>query len=393
MLLTVDVPRLGVSRILASASARSWMRMAALAGRRRRHDCATAWQCPRRRGPLPFPHTAPDTNGPSSSRSRITRSLPPSTASQLASRAPLGGVGEVRSIARCTVAIIAMAVFAGCGPAPTATVTSGPVSVHSTPPRSVLDISYGDGPNQVGDLRLPGGSGLAPVVVLIHGGFWREPFKRDLMEGLALDLTRRGFATWNLEYRRVGASGGGWPQTATDVARGIDHLAALASTYPLDLSRVALVGHSAGGHLALWAGARQRLPEGGPGAHPQVKPTYVVSLAGVADLEEADRTGLGGGAVASFLGPGRDRAAVYSEASPRALLPLGVPQLLVHGTADRIVPLTQSESYATAAGIAGDEVEFLPMPEADHFDLIEPSTAAWAATAARLIDRLAPHPR
>ena len=293
------------------------------------------------------------------------------------------------SIARSTVAIIAIAALAGCGSPQAATVTIGPTSLAPTPPAVVFDVPYGDGPNHVGDLRLPEGSGLVPVVVLIHGGFWQEPFKRDLMDGLALDLTRRGFATWNLEYRRVGASAGGWPQTATDVARGIDHLAALASTYPLDLSRVALVGHSAGGQLALWAGARRPLLPEGP--RPQVKPTYVVSLAGVADLEEADLTGLGGGAVASFIGPGRDRAAVYAEASPRALVPLGVPQLLVHGADDRIVPITQSERYVAAARTAGDEVELLLIPEADHFDLIEPSTPAWGATAARLIDRLAPH--
>ena len=289
------------------------------------------------------------------------------------------------------MSIIVIAVSAACGATPTATVTGEPTSLVPTPPPSVLEIPYGDGPDQVGDLRLPEGSGLAAVVVLIHGGFWQEPFKRDLMDGLALDLTRRGFATWNLEYRRVGASGGGWPQTATDVASGIDHLAALASTYPLDLSRVALVGHSAGGHLALWAGARQRPPRGGPGAGPQLSPTYVVSLAGVADLEEADRMGLGGGAVASFLGPSRDRTAIYPEASPRALVPLGVPQLVVHGAADRIVPITQSERYAAAARTAGDDVELLLIPEAGHFDLIEPSTPAWSATAARLIDRLAPH--
>ena len=168
--------------------------------------------------------------------------------------------------------------------------------------------------------------------------------------------------------------------------RVIDHL----ERGTLDLSRVALVGHSAGGHLALWAGARQRLPEGAPGAHPQVKATYLVSLAGVADLEEADRRGLGWDAIARFLGPNRDRSAIYLEASPRALLPLGVPQLLVHGTADRIVPITQSERYAAAARIAGDEGEFLSMPEATHFSLIRPSSPAWVATAARLIDRLAP---
>ena len=286
--------------------------------------------------------------------------------------------------------MIVIVVSAGCAATPAATVTSEPSSPDPIPPPSVIEIPYGDGPDQVGDLRLPDGSDLAPVAVLIHGGFWQEPFKRDLMERLALDLRRRGFATWNLEYRRVGASGGGWPQTATDVATGVDHLAALASSYPLDLSRVALIGHSAGGHLALWAGARQQLPEGAPGAQPQVLPTYLVSLAGVADLEEADRTGLGGGAVASFLGPSRDRSAIYPAASPRALVPLGVPQLLVHGADDRIVPTSQSERYTAAARTAGDEVELLLVPGADHFDLIDPSSAAWIATAARLVDRLAP---
>ena len=187
-----------------------------------------------------------------------------------------------------------------------------------------------------------------------------------------------------------GRQRGGWPQTATDVASGIDHLAVLASTHALDLSRVALVGHSAGGHLALWAGARETLPDDWPGAQPKVTPAYVVSLAGVADLEVADRNGLGRGAVASFLGRERDRAAIYPEASPRALIPLGVPQLLVHGTADGIVPISQSEDYAAAAGSAGDDVELLSIANAGHFDMIEPSTEAWVATAARLVDRLAP---
>ena len=275
-------------------------------------------------------------------------------------------------------------------PTPSPTAAGGPANATRRPLTPLLNIPYGGDPNQVGDLRLPEGQGLAPVVVLIHGGFWQEPFKRDLMTGLASDLTLRGFATWNLEYRRVGASGGGWPLTAIDVAMGIDHLEALAPEYSLDLDRVALVGHSAGGHLALWAAARHKFATDAPGARPRVTPTYVVSLAGVADLEEADRFSLGGGAVASFLGRDLDRSRIYPEASPRALLPLGVAQLLVHGTEDRIVPSTQSERFASAASKAGDEVELTLVPGADHFQLIDPSSSVWIATAERITRRLLP---
>ena len=209
----------------------------------------------------------------------------------------------------------------GCSaasPTPTTTATAAPVST----------IAYGPDPSQVGDLRLPERQGLAPVVVLLHGGFWRERSKRDLMDDLARDLTDRGYATWNLEYRRVGSSGGGWPETALDVAAGIDHLAALAGTHGLDLSRVVVLGHSAGGHLALWAAARHRLPEGAPGAMPLVRAAAAVSLAGVTDLAAADVGSLGNGAVADFLGVDADREAIYPIASPvELLLPGGVDHL------------------------------------------------------------------
>jgi acetyl esterase/lipase len=270
-----------------------------------------------------------------------------------------------------------LAVLAAC-----ASGSEGKLSPTATPaPVSQTLVRYGDDASQVADLLVPSGGAELPVVVLIHGGFWQEPFKRDLMDGLARDLADRGFATLKLEYRRVGASEGGWPETALDVAAGIDLLAELASEHGLDTARVAVVGHSAGGQLALWAAGRRA---GVPGGLPVIQPAYAVSLAGVLDLEQADRTSLGGGAVASFLERDGDRAAVYPEASSRAMLPLGAPQLVVHGTADRNVPLSQSESYFEAAREAGDEVEFLMLPGADHFALIDARSSEWAMVADRL---------
>ncbi|HTW99015.1 MAG TPA: alpha/beta hydrolase, partial [Acidimicrobiales bacterium] len=146
----------------------------------------------------------------------------------------------------------------------------------------VTAVAYGPGPEQVGDLRLPTRrGGPVPVCVLLHGGHWREIWERDLMDELAVDLTRRGFATWNLEYRRVGPSGGGWPATFADTAAGIDHLVGLADPHGLDLERVVLAGHSAGGQLAMWAATRRALPSFAPGAAPAIRAALVVSLAGV----------------------------------------------------------------------------------------------------------------
>ncbi|NIR35894.1 MAG: alpha/beta hydrolase, partial [Actinobacteria bacterium] len=128
---------------------------------------------------------------------------------------------------------------------------------------------YGPLPDQVADLRLPDGPGPHPVAVVLHGGFWRDVWTRDLMDGIAVDLTRRGWATWNIEYRRVG-SGGGFPETLEDVAAAIDHLDGLAGDRSLDVATVVTVGHSAGGHLALWAAARPKLDVGTSGAGPRV---------------------------------------------------------------------------------------------------------------------------
>jgi acetyl esterase/lipase len=247
---------------------------------------------------------------------------------------------------------------------------------------------YGDASEQVGEVwpaRPPASAaGPHPVAVLVHGGFWRARWRLDLMHALAADLQRRGVAVWNLEYRRVGSVGGGWPGTFEDLAAGFDALPDLAGRHRLDLRRVAVVGHSAGGHLAMWLAGRARL-ERGPGARPRLLPALAVALAGVCDLLEAERRHLSDDAVVELLG-GRplERAEAYRLGSPAALLPLGVPQLLVHGTADASVPFDISERYAAAARAAGDRCELLALDGVDHFALIDPASLAWRATWERL---------
>ena len=259
----------------------------------------------------------------------------------------------------------------------------------------VICSAYGLDANQFGELRLPVGAGPHPVVILIHGGFWRARFGLDLMDGLAEDLAARGIASWNIEYRRVGQPGGGWPGTLWDVAQAADHLAHLAARHRLDLTRLVALGHSAGGQLALWLAARRRLPasalpDGSPAVAPAVAPLTAgasptcpvvgaISLAGVVDLAEAWRRNLGAGAVAELLSGGPAEApARYAVASPIALLPIGVPQVLIHGTADDRVPVDLSRTYVAAALAAGDEALLHELPGVDHFAVIDPAYPAWA---------------
>jgi acetyl esterase/lipase len=228
---------------------------------------------------------------------------------------------------------------------------------------------YGSHPHLFGDLHLPDAPAPHPVVVLVHGGFWRDRYGLDLMDPLAADLVTRGWAVWNVEYRRLGESGGGWPTTADDVAAAVDALAELDA--PLDLGRVVAVGHSAGGHLALWLAGRRdgRVPLAG-----------AVSQAGVADLVEGHRLGLSDGVVAQFLGGTPDEVPDrYAAASPLARVPTGVPVLLVHGEADENVPVTLAQRYAEAARAAGDRVEVVLRSRDGHFEHLDPDSAAWAA--------------
>ena len=241
-------------------------------------------------------------------------------------------------------------------------------------------VAYGSHPHQVGDLRVPAGPGPHPVATLIHGGFWRGPWQRDLMDGLAVDLTKRGIATWNIEYRR---SPGGWREALSDVAAAVDHLADLTGEHPLDLHRMALPGHSAGGQLALWAAGRTRLQAESPWAAPGVHARLAVSLAGVVDLSKADEDHLGDDAVEQFFGSPPDAGA-----SPAGLLPLGALQLVAHGTADDRVPVEHSRSYVEQVRASGDDVDYLEFKGIDHFALIDETSMAWDAIATTTVKRL-----
>lgn len=235
---------------------------------------------------------------------------------------------------------------------------------------------YGSHFHQFADLLQPSeGAGPFPVAVVLHGGFWREQHSLDLTDDLARDLARRGWAAWNVEYRRVGeVSGGGYPTTLEDVAAAIDALADLDA--PLDLDRVVAIGHSAGGQLGLWAAAR-------PDA--RVRLAGVVSQAGVHDLREADRLGLGEGATTDFMGGhAADVPDAYADASPIERVPIGVPALLVHGDADERVPVSMSSAYAEAARAVGDSVDVALRPGEDHFVHLDVSGGAWGDVVAWL---------
>jgi acetyl esterase/lipase len=250
-------------------------------------------------------------------------------------------------------------------------------------PRPAADhrLSYGSDPLQFGELRLPPGPGPHPVAVVIHGGCWLAEYDLGYVSALAAALAEAGVATWSVEYRRVGNDGGGWPGTFADLAAAADHLRALAATHALDLGRVAAVGHSAGGHLALWLAARHRLAAGDPLRGPSPLPLAgVVALAGIPDLATYASPDGCGAAVAELLGdePGAvpDR---LRRASPAELLPLGLPCVLVVGELDTIVPPRHAEAYAAAAAAAGDQVRVLSLPDAGHFELVAPGSAAWPA--------------
>jgi acetyl esterase/lipase len=221
---------------------------------------------------------------------------------------------------------------------------------------------------------------------VIHGGFWRARYDRSLMTGLCEDLARSGLAAWNLEYRRVGG-GGGWPWTFADVANGVDALLELEA--PLDLERVAAVGHSAGGHLALWAAARPRLPPRAPGSSPRIVPRAVASQAGVADLRLAAVTTPSDEPTRALLGGlPEEHPDRYAIASPGDLVPLGAEQLLLHGDRDTTVAVEIAESYVRAADEAGDACALRVLPGVGHFEHIDASTTAWAAARDWLADRL-----
>jgi acetyl esterase/lipase len=256
-----------------------------------------------------------------------------------------------------------------------------PESAAPGGPWPVQTLSYGTHPEQFGQLRTPpAGSAPVPVVVLVHGGYWRSRWRLDLMEPLAADLARRGIASWNIEYRRPDRHG--WDATTADVEAAVRHLDRLAGRYPVDLARVILVGHSAGGQLAVRAAA-DLLADAGV-----VRPAVVVSLAGVLDLAEAQRRGLSDGAVAAALGGSASaQPDVYAAASPLQRLPLGIPQVIVTARDDSAVPNDLSDRYVAAARAAGDPVTAVH-GDGDHFTLIDPASRLWADTCQQMLAAL-----
>lgn len=244
-------------------------------------------------------------------------------------------------------------------------------------------VSYGPHSSQRADLYLPasGSAAPCPVFVTIHGGSWQSRYGKIVMRGLAHDLVRRGWAVWNIEYRRVGA-GGGWPETFEDVALAIDHLAELNHAM-LDLDRVSVLGHSAGGHLALWAASRGNLPVAAPGFREGPAPVLlrrVVVQAGICDLTAAFRRRPDGAARALMGGAPEELDGRYATADPIRLLPLHVPVLLVHGVSDETVSIELSRGYARAACAAGGEVELVEIAgeAGSHRAHIDPRGEAWA---------------
>lgn len=278
--------------------------------------------------------------------------------------------------------LVLAATVAGCAQA-------GPISYSDLlgreRPHADVRIAYGALPLQYGELWLPKGKGPHRLVVMIHGGCWLADLPgTELMDYVSDDLRQDGVAVWNLEYRRIGHEGGGWPGTFTDVAAGADHVRELAKTYPLDLNHVVFAGHSAGGHLALWASKASPLRGETP-----FLPKGAVSLAGIIDLAAYRETGPdacgGPGTIDALTGAlFRKTQDLYGGLSPAAMLPLGLPQAVISGDLDPIVPPRFGAAYAAAAKAAGDPVTPLNLKGAGHFELIDPKAPAWAVIKAQI---------
>jgi acetyl esterase/lipase len=236
-------------------------------------------------------------------------------------------------------------------------------------------ISYGPLAEQFGELRLPKSGILHAVVVFIHGGCWLNKFGVDHVTAISRALANQGYAVWSPEYRRVGDAGGGWPGTFEDISRSVQVLSEFAGEYGLRLDRVIVMGHSAGGHLALWlAGQRSNraLPVRG-----------VISLAGIADLLAYEELA---NECASSLprllgGSSRQQPERWAEADPLRLMPFGVPATFIHGEFDEIVPLSQSENAAKATGGALHVVK-----GGGHFDMVSPYADAFQVICKALED-------
>jgi len=244
-----------------------------------------------------------------------------------------------------------------------------------------LVLAYGTHPDQFGELRLPRGAGPHPVVVLVHGGCWMEAYDVAHIRPLADAITGLGYATWTLAYRRPGGDLDTWPDTFIDVARGLDELRDMVEEHALDLDTVTVLGHSAGGQLALWLAARPNFPEDHPLHMPDPVPVRrVLALAPITDMADfaAIDQGCNAGARRVIGGPPQDWPQRYRAVSPMDNLPLGSRVDLIHARADRIVPLRQSEDFAAAFATIGGQAVLHPLAEpAGHFEVLLTYGVAW----------------
>jgi acetyl esterase/lipase len=255
---------------------------------------------------------------------------------------------------------------------------------RSAPPPE-LTLRYGPRPEHVVDLRFPPAvpGRAAPLIVLIHGGFWRPAYDRTHLGPMSHALAAAGYMVAVPEYRRAGMAEEGWTGTFDDIALAAGQVAGIAGAHGADTSAVTWAGHSAGGHLALWAAARPGLPRSGTGS-PWRGPSpaaRVIALAPCASLRLCAEWNLGGGAVRSLMGGGPEEVPErYAVADPAALPPPPVPVTLVHGTADDQVPVGMSRAFGVG--------RLVEIPGAGHFDLIDPESRAWPRVMAAFADAL-----
>lgn len=256
--------------------------------------------------------------------------------------------------------------------------------------------AYGTNPNQTGDLRLPAGKGPFPVVIVIHGGCWTKGFATRLNTGaLATALTAKGFATWNIDYRQIGDAGGGWPGSFQDWAAGSDHLRELAKRYPLDLERVAVTGHSAGAHAALWVAARPKVPKTSEIASPDpIRIRAVVAIDGPPDPEserEAFEKGCGVPAITGlFGGQAKYHMGRYAAGTPQGMLPLGFKSGVI--SSSLFLSPAAAARWVAAARSGGDKASALILADTGHFEVIAPGSPVWSQVEPFLVEQLTVSP-
>ncbi len=246
-------------------------------------------------------------------------------------------------------------------------------------------IPYGEHPSQFGQLFIPDNAPAPyPLIILVHGGCWHANFGLELIQKFAKSFLPEGIAVWSIEYRRLGEYGG-WPNTYLDVANASDYVNVLAESYPIDLDNVISVGHSSGGHLALWIAARSKIATEFPNSEIAIQDPLelkaAVGLAAIPDLGRAKEQKVCIDAASNMIGgypinyPER-----YQVASAEQLLPLGIPQVIIHGDLDRIVPINYVRPYVRKAKDLGDTIRFIQLQNTRHFDMTITGSPQWDKT-------------